>query len=313
MPEDRLIDRIKARRGANPLPVSSPASGGVVGGGAGAGAPAEESQTTMDMLNDLLKGFGKSAGETAFDLGNLVHKTPLLGNATDALAKLVGPEGTDPNSAFKTLPEDLERKGNAQKLGGYAENMAEFMIPGMAGTKAASGVRALDTTYSTVGKNITGKLAEKIDPTVSPQVLALLNKLAAYTGRIAGPAVEGGTISALKGSDHPEYTAEAGAGGAAATEGLAALMNVLKSSYGRRAATVLAASSLMGQLPGLPGNLSGMMGLYGLIRDPMKNVLEHSGTIPMLQRGVRTGGRLGTQMLEGAVDEATPKKRELGK
>lgn len=77
---------------------------------------------------DLLIGAAKGAGSAAFRLGKLARDYTPIGRISDAIQP----------GAFDRPPAELETTSTAQSVGKFAEQAAEFAIPGAAGPKLTS-------------------------------------------------------------------------------------------------------------------------------------------------------------------------------
>ena len=92
------------------------------------------------LMQDLAMGAAKGAGNTAVNLGRLVHKIPGVSQGVDALYGLFGAD-VDSAKDFATQGEAQSRLGlnptnTAQKVGFIAEQGAEYLSPGKAVTGA---------------------------------------------------------------------------------------------------------------------------------------------------------------------------------
>jgi hypothetical protein len=83
-------------------------------------------QRAASTLSDVGIGALKGAGDTATNLGALVHKIPGVDQATDALWNLP-PGGSQ--QAFVDTRKDLESSNTAQKVGKFIEQGAELIAP----------------------------------------------------------------------------------------------------------------------------------------------------------------------------------------
>lgn len=255
----------------------------------------DKEASTVGRVSDFATGVAKGAGQTAFNLGKMVNKTPILGDLTGALAKLVGPEGTDPDAAFAQDPEELKPTNTAQKFGKGAEQVGEFFIPGAAPRLA-----------------MTKGLAKLIPDAASPQMMKMLNRVASLAGRIGGDAASAGTIAAVHGDDNPEHAALAAGGGVAAGEALAPLVQLLRTPMGQRLFPLIAAGGTMSALGNItPGGLGLTMGAFGLAKEGARAIAKNPRTVPMVQRGVRAAGNLGGRAAAGAVDHVRMERRRL--
>lgn len=234
-----------------------------------------QGHSTTGMFGDVLTGIGKGAGQTAFNLGNLVHKTPLLGQLTDKLATLVGPEGTDPEAAFSKNPQELEATNTAQKVGKVGEQVGEFFIPASASRLAT----------------VKG-LVKLIPDTASPQAMALANKMLAQVGRVLGEAGSAAGVSAVHGDETPEKSAEIAGGTTAAGAALGATAKaLLKTTVGRELAPYLTAIAAMNIVsPFTPGGMASTVGAFGLTRSMANRAF----------RSPKLRTQIGTRIAQGA-------------
>lgn len=258
-----------------------------------AGRPVESESGGLD---DFISGIGKGAGETAFNLGSLVHKTPLLGQLTDALAKAVGPEGTDPNAAFSKLPDQLEAKNTAEKLGKGAEQIGEFFIP--------AGPARLEAIE---------QIVKRLPNVMSPATAKMANKAAALAGRTLGEAGSSAAISKLHGGEDTGTEAMLAGSGPLLAEGWGNVAgSVMKSPLGRRVLPYLGAATAMNALGGVTGEGvgAGLAG-FGLIRGILDHLTRNPQALPFVQRGGRRLIESGARAAAGVVDQTTPKRRQL--
>lgn len=246
-------------------------------------------------VKGLAKGFVKGAGETAFELGDMVHNTPGVGNLTDMLAKLVGPEGTNPDGAFSKTPEQLEAHGTAEEIGKTGEQVGEFFIaPGQARKAAIE------------------RLVRFIPNATPANQMKILNKIAAITGRVVGEAGSATAVSAIHGDENPQYAGVAGGAGPLVGEGLSSAVGTLKTPGMQKIAPVLAAMLTMKGLGGItPEGLAGGMATFGLAKQGAKRLIENPATVRTAQNVARTGANVGGRVTAGDIDQFRAKKRRL--
>ena len=132
--------------------------------------PMQPSETSVDVA----KGFWKGLGRSALDL---VKGTQKVGGIMPSLIG-VGPIGIK-TPELKT-PDILQPKNTAQKVGGYAETAAEFLLPlseTKVGQKVLSAGRelipSLEDITTKVGSMVKGKSLEKILSTAEEDVYKL--------------------------------------------------------------------------------------------------------------------------------------------
>lgn len=252
--------------------------GGAAIGPAGRPTPPAAAPSTSSMLKsgalavgDVGLGALKGLGESVFKGGQLVHRTPILGNVTDAIAKLLGPEGTDPDQAFAQMPPELASTSTAQHLGKFGEQVAEIGLLGKPARMAAI-----------------GGLVKAIPNSASPATMQVLNQVAAILGRSIG---EGGAagLSALAHEDpNPERAALIGASGPVAGAALGKATDfaaqAMNTKLGAEILPLLVAGTAMQAAGGLtPGGLGAGLGTWGTMRAGARQVL----TDPQLTKKVK--------------------------
>jgi len=252
--------------------------------------------TGLEFLKDLLTGVAKEGGDVAFNLGKGVHNTPVLGQLTDALAKLVGPEGTDPSAAFAQEPAELEATGRGgEQLGKGAGQLASFFLP--VGPARAAAIKGL---------------VKMIPNSASPAMMAQLNKLAALTGRIGGEAGSAAAVSAAHGDTTPGSAATAAATGTAAGEALGAGTTALRTGVGKKIAPIVAASLAMrGIQKKMPVGLGGSMGAFGLIKGLAHDFLTNPRYTTPMRRTLQAAGRGAGRVAANSATEEPPPRRRL--
>lgn len=256
--------------------------------------------SAVNGVEDFSRGAFKGAGETAFNLGSAVRQIPVVGHVTDALAKLVGPEGTDPEQAFAQVPQELEAKNSAENAGKIVEQLAEFFVPaGKVGVAAQGLSGATD-------------LVLKLPKAASTARRVATN--GAWKGsKIAGDALAAGGVSALHGDDDPQYAAAGQAGGAVAGLSAAQLAKLLSTKAGQQLGPLLAAIAAMSTIEGVGGGLSGTMGAgmgtFSVARSLAKRALNNPGAVGKLGWAAEQGGeKLGT-VAAGATDQSRKTRR----
>jgi hypothetical protein len=161
------------------------------------GSPAQ----TFAILAEILKGGLKGAGETAVNLGSLVHKIPGVSGAVDAL---YGTHGVS-QAAFgadSPVRQDLKAANTAQSVGKGIEQAAEFMIPAGGAQRVATTVASHLPKYTRLLPHMAAQgatsaavtTAQGGDPTK-----------AAITGAVAPAVVRGamGTARAIGNTAEP--------------------------------------------------------------------------------------------------------------
>lgn len=252
----------------------------------------------IDVGEDVATGVVKGAGQTAFNLGNLVHSIPGIGDATDALAKLFGGAGTDPDQAFAQTPQDLQPTNTAQAFGKGAEQIGEFFIPagkvGMASRGAADLVGKLPKAAGTVRKAATD-LAWKGAPVVDN-------------------ALSTGAVAAAHGDEDPQYAAGTQALLQSLGIGAGQASKLLGTMAGKQYAPILAGVALFKLISALGGDI-GTSAASGLAanqatRTIARRYLSQPGAQgKMLFGAERAGEKLGTAGA-GIVDETRRRRRD---
>lgn len=249
-------------------------------------------------VGDVLTGAAKGAGNTAFNLGSAVHSIPGIGDATDAIATLLGPEGTNPKQAFAQTPTDLEPKNTSEKVGQFAEQVGEFILPGKASLTAGNYMArpALDAWL---------KISQKARPLASKALQVTEKGL-----NIAGDALMSGAVGAAHGDD-PVNAAEWSAGGSLAGQGLSQLLRTLSTKTGQQIGPLLAAIAAMSAVEGAGGGLGasgiGALGSFGVARSLANAALRRPGAVRRLRDLAEDAGtKVG---LIGAEASSGPKRR----
>lgn len=101
-------------------------------------APAQSPADERGVIANVGVGVLKGAGQTAANLGGLVHRIPGVSRAIDAL---YGAPGLS-QQAFREANTYLEPTGAAQRTGKVGEQIAEVLIPGKAISGAATAAAA---------------------------------------------------------------------------------------------------------------------------------------------------------------------------
>lgn len=261
----------------------------------------QRSDSLMGHASDIVTGIGKGAAETAFDLGSLVHKTPVIGQITDKLSSLIGPKGyypgADPSKAFSTTPPELESTNAYQKGGKVAEQVGEFLLP--------AGPARLEAVKS---------LVRLIPDAASPRAMALANKVLAHVGRVVGEAGSAGAVSAVHGDENPERPAEIAGGSTAAFEALGPMVRgLLKTKLGGEIAPMLAAISAMHLAGGMSElGLGAGLGAYGIMKRTASEALENPKVQAQVGKVITAGGTKAGELAAGAESESrVPKRRRL--
>src|SRR3990167_40819 len=240
------------------------------------------------------KNLGIGALKGVGELGDLVHKTPVLGDLTDQLAKLVGPEGTDPKAAFQS--DVLKPEGAAQKMGKAWEQIGEFFLP------AGPAKLALIERPVKLSPNAT-----------TPAMMAKMNKMAARLGGVGGEAGSAGAVAASHGDqDTDAEMAVAGSAplvGEAAGKGMTAF---LRTPLGKQLAPILLASGVMGTIGGpVAGTIGGAMGMFGAAKRAITKKVSDPKFHRSLERGSRVGADVGGKVVAGGIEQSGPKRRRL--
>lgn len=258
--------------------------------------------STTGHVKDVLTGVGKGAGETAFDLGSLVHKIPLIGDLTDKLSSFVGPDpkkypGADPSKAFAKVPDDLEAKNDYQKAGKTAEQVGEFFVP-------APSAR-LETIKG---------LVKLIPDTASPEAMRLANRVLAHVGRVGGEAGSAGAVSAVHGDDNPGVSAAIAGATSGVSEGLGPLsQRLLKTKLGQEIAPMLAAIGAMHMGGGMSElGLGAGLGTYGILKRTAGDALANPKMQAQMGKVITKIGTKGGELAAGLESESrVPQRRRL--
>ena len=277
-------------------------------------AAVQSQGTMMGKAKGVVRGVVKGAGETAFKAGSVVHNTPGVGDLTDLLSRMVAPtigyamngmqspdQGADaffksnPDAAFSQTPRELEANGTAEAVGKGLEQAGEFFIP--AGPTRMAAIERL----------------VKFIPNATPAVqMKILNKLAALTGRVAGEGASATGVAALHGDEDPQTEGKAAAIATGTGEGLAGLMNVLKTQAGKKLGPFFAAMTAMNAgSKVLPKGLGSQMGAFGLLKGGAKSLIEDPGKIRTGQKLVKSGANLGGRATAAGIDHVRLQKRRL--
>lgn len=270
--------------------------------------------STMRALEGFLAGAGKGAGETIYDLGNLVHKTP-VGRVTDALSRLLGgdPEATFGNRALLGFTrEDLQRFGvadiapvnplalvigaddisteartGAERAGKFVEQVGEFFTPAKA------------TRLATIRK-----LTQAIPNNLSPKAMQVANKVTALVGRVLGEGGSAAGVSALHGDETPENAAAIAGGTTGAGEALARTITALmKTPVGKELLPYLTAIAASQMMPfSMPG-LAAVAGGFGATRFAARQGFRNPKVRAQIGKRIAQGGRGAGRVAAGIATE----------
>lgn len=258
--------------------------------------------STTGHVQDVLTGVGKGASETAFDLGSMVHKIPLIGDLTDKLSSYIGPDpkkypGADPSKAFATVPKDLEPTNAYQSGGKTAEQVGEFFVPAPSARLEA----------------IKG-LVRLIPDTASPQAMKLANRVLAHVGRVVGEAGSAGAVSAVHGDDNPGTSALIAGVTAGASQALGPMAkSLLQTKLGREIAPMLAAITAMHMGGGMSElGLGAGLGTYGILKRTASDALENPKVQAQMGNAITKIGTKGGELAAGVESESrVPQRRRL--
>lgn len=233
-----------------------------------------------DLVMDVGTGVAKDVGETAFSAGQAVRAIPGLGTVTDALARLLGPEDTNPEAAFARTPDIFEGTTSGQRAGKVISQAAHYLLPGGL-------VRGL------------AKKAFATAPTVGPIASRLMGSL----GRVTGEAASAAGVAGIRGETRPE--AEAGLAGAltAAREIVPLLGPLLRFPLVQH----IVASSIVGSMGSAGAGIGGMVGGAGGIGaglgayNAVRRVLATAAQRATPQRAPKTSWRTGLASRAGAA------------
>lgn len=269
--------------------------------------PKDDHSQALDMVKsalsttgDVVKGVGQGVGETAFNLGNAVHSIPGVGNVTDFLAKLLGPEGTDPKQAFSQTPDDLIPKNGAQSFGKGVERVAEFIVPSKAEWTAGNYLArpALSAWLNT---------SQKARPILSGALSA-----AEKGANIAGDALMSGAVGAAQGGD-PVDAAKWSAAGSVGGEGLSQLLRTLSTKTGQQLGPLLAAIAAMSAVEsaggGMSGTLGGGLGGFSVARSMANRLIKQPGSVRRMRDVAELAGQRVGQVGAGVSDTVNGPRR----
>lgn len=269
-----LKDELKQLRASGVMPTPAP-NGAQAPVSQQGQAPAGQSQADWikQALSDLGTGVAKGAGETAVNLGKAVHATPVIGSITDALAKLVGPEGTDPNQAFgqSTDQMGLGSDNGMQSTGKFVEQLAEMLG---AAPMAAEG--AASATFKALPKGLPGELAALMTHTAAPAL---------------GQGVAAGANAMLHGDQRPGEAAGIAAAGPVVGTAAAELAPFLKNKNIQAILSFIAGiagSHVAGGLTTDAGAGAGL-GAFGLTRMLSRQLMNKPGAVDTVQKVARRG------------------------
>lgn len=284
---------LRAQRGGRPL---------VVGGGHEPVVTpplTSRRRSTVDTLIDVGRGVAKGAGQTAFNLGNLVHKTPLLGDLTDILARIAGSEDTSPDAAFAQTPDVLEAKSGAERFGKGVEQVGEFLLP--------AGPARLATIK---------RLVSMIPNQTPANQMRILNKAAALLGRVGGEAGSAAGVSMVHGESNPEIeggiAATAPLVGGAGRAGVQGLSSAMQTKAGRELLPYLAAVLGLNIAGGLtPAGVASSIGAFGIAKHGAQSFLKSPRAINLTKRALGRGLETGTRVGAGVIDVTRARRRRL--
>lgn len=283
----------------------------------GAAAPMAKAKTSPprpgvgEMAGDFITGAAKGAGSTAVGLGNLVHKTPILGDLTDILARLTG-GGDNPGDAFDAAQEQLTaRPGTMEGAGKTAEQIAEWFTP-----IKGSGVLKVQTLPTAVRSALVKKMIPYLKN--SPQYAGIVNKLAA----VGGDAATAGALSAAHGGNEGDVAQAgtiagvgAGAFGPAAGAITKGATSFAATPTGRQIIPYLAALGTSSAVPFTMPGLGATMGSFGLSRMLARRFLDAqhitSGVAAKAGRGAQKGVETGARATAAIADTFRPSRRRL--
>jgi hypothetical protein len=223
----------------------------------------------MEQLKGLLTGAGKGMGETAVGAGRMVRATP-AGYLTDAVAKLVGPEGTDPEAAFaqSNTQMGLGADNPAESVGKFAEQLAEMIYGGGIVKKGVQNAtfKALPAASSAI--RLPASISAPLVHTAAP---------------IAAEGLNVGANVAMHGDENPGVPAAIGAAGPAVGGALSAAAPALGNPFVQALAAVFGGSSLGGMLGG-GGGLGAYMAFQPAIRATIKKLMQDPTAVAVARR-----------------------------
>src|SRR5262252_362681 len=180
----------------------------------------------LETAADVGTGIAKGVGQTATNLGRLVHMVPGVTSAVDAFWNAMpGAQLRDSSQAFDVADEALRPTNTAQSIGKTGEQLAEWLVPGEAIGEAGT------------------KLAATLTPSVAPKIvksgIGLASRAAAEAAGTAGvTAAQGGSAEEVK------HAAELGAALPVAFAGAGkGVSKYLETSAGKKLQQAIGATS----------------------------------------------------------------------
>lgn len=141
--------------------------------------PSEPRSSGLATLGDFVIGALKGGGETAINLGQMLHKIPGVSSLVDSL---YGQEGLS-NVAFDEARKVTQPTNTAQRIGKGVEQFAELMVPA---AKVGQATRGLGVGARMLAEGVAGagmNAAQGASPTAGAVVGALVPGVgAAYRG-----------------------------------------------------------------------------------------------------------------------------------
>lgn len=239
--------------------------------------------SALGMVGDVGTGIVKGMGQTASNLGEIVHMVP---GVTAAVDWLYGKPGLSDN-AFAEADRVLAPSNTAQSIGKGAEQIAEFFVPGAAVNRAVRGVGM--TGRAGIEAAVGGGVAAAQG--ASPVEIAASGALSALPGALP--------VKRLRASIAEHLSAKAAK---RVTEGLGATTRRLKNEAGR-IAPEFAERGLGGSIETLAEQSATQVDDIGRqIGKAIKGEIGQSTrpTSPILDALEKAKGKLTTQKLDGA-------------
>lgn len=144
-------------------------------------------QKGLEAVGNVAVGAAKGAGQSAFYAGKFFHSLPVVGPVLDAAAQAVGPEGTDPTTAFAKAPEEIQPHGLAQHVGSFLETLGEMYATG----KVSAGVKAELTSALSPYLSKAASIVPRAVEGVSNAAQAAIHGGNALVGGVLGAALPG--------------------------------------------------------------------------------------------------------------------------
>lgn len=287
-----IRDDLKQLRASGVVPTPSP-----TGATPSQPQPGQPEQTQAawikQVLDDLGTGVAKGGGETAVNLGKVVHATPGLGSLTDALAKLVGPEGTDPNAAFAQSTDQmgLGADNATQGVGKFAEQIMELMATAPVAGGAASSAAHVPYSVQPLLKNL-----------VTP------SRIVKTLSQALGEGAIGGADAMLHNDESPGHSAGMMAAAPIAGESIAAAAPLLKNPNIQKVLAYLAAIAGMKVGGGISeGGIAGGMGAFGLSKMFANQMMRSPTAVDTVQKVARRGLPAAARVLSAADTQSRNK------